>query len=322
MNNGTLLISLDFELFWGVRDCTSLNKYGKRILMARKAVVRMLELFEEYDIHATFAIVGFLFFDSKKELEMNIPKSIPCYKNKSLSPYGNYLKTQVGDSEEKDQYHFASTLVSLINSHKEHEIATHTYSHFYCREEGQTREDFKADLEIACDIAYQKTGKRLKSIVFPRNMYNKDYLSVCKKMGIEIVRGNPCNFYQQSGSGMNRLLRFIDTYVNLSGHNTYSYDSIKASSLVYNMPSSSFFRPYNSGLSFCEQMKILRIKKSMTHAAKHNQVYHLWWHPHNFGTNYSRNIEQLRLILIHYKKLNQLYGFQSVTMTELLEKIK
>ena len=59
----------------------------------------------------------------------------------------------------------------------------------------------------------------------------------------------------------------------------------------------------------------------MSYAAKNNQIYHLWWHPHNFGMNTKENFDTLNKILDHYSQLNQKYNFTSLTMSELTEKL-
>lgn len=59
----------------------------------------------------------------------------------------------------------------------------------------------------------------------------------------------------------------------------------------------------------------------MTHAARNNLTYHLWWHPHNFGINQDENFEFLEKILMHYKKLNSQYGFTSITMSNLAKQV-
>ncbi|WP_170829097.1 MULTISPECIES: hypothetical protein [Pseudoalteromonas] len=52
----------------------------------------------------------------------------------------------------------------------------------------------------------------------------------------------------------------------------------------------------------------------MTYAAKHNEIFHLWWHPHNFGVNLDKNIDMLRAVLQHYIYLNKKYGMRSLNM--------
>jgi hypothetical protein len=55
----------------------------------------------------------------------------------------------------------------------------------------------------------------------------------------------------------------------------------------------------------------------MTYAAKKGLVYHLWWHPHNFGADILNNFSFLEKILVHYSQLNQEFDFESVSMQEL-----
>ena len=56
----------------------------------------------------------------------------------------------------------------------------------------------------------------------------------------------------------------------------------------------------------------------MTATAKKNKLYHLWWHPHNFGKNIEENFETLTSILDHYQELNKNYGMRSLNMQEIL----
>ena len=76
-------ISLDFELFWGMRDVATIESYGKNILGGRNSIPKILEIFHERNIHATWGVVGFILFENKKELFFRIylPAVIPmmCY---------------------------------------------------------------------------------------------------------------------------------------------------------------------------------------------------------------------------------------------------
>jgi hypothetical protein len=77
---GALVISLDFELHWGVRDKSAPDgPYRENLLGARKAIPRILDLFEEFDVAATWATVGFLFAESRREREEFSPVVRPQY---------------------------------------------------------------------------------------------------------------------------------------------------------------------------------------------------------------------------------------------------
>ena len=87
MNNGIFTISLDFELYWGLIDQTSIEGYQKNLIGVRKVVPALLNIFDEYSIHSTWATVGFLFFKNETELKENYPKLLPNYSQEILSPY-------------------------------------------------------------------------------------------------------------------------------------------------------------------------------------------------------------------------------------------
>lgn len=319
-NKGVFTISLDFELLWGVRDKRTIASYGPEIKAVHQVLPEMLELFRKYHVKATLATVGFLFARSKEEMLAMSPGQKPQYNDPNLSPYNGHFDLVKG-TPEADPYHFAPELIRLIQEkYPEHEIGTHTFSHYYCQEEGQTVADFEADVAAAVKIA-GAYNLALSSIVFPRNQYNSEYLGVCKKYGITNYRGNEKAWYYapQSESGTSlkkRIFRTADCYVNLSGHNAASLDELHRDGLA-DICSSRFYRPYNSkGGPLLEALKVRRIKKSMTYAAKKGRLYHLWWHPHNFSANSAKNFRSLEQILKHYQHLEKRYGMQALTMAE------
>ena len=60
MNKGVFVISIDYEYAWGYRDQTLSPEWEKRINGETKITKRLLDLFEKYQISATWAIVGHL----------------------------------------------------------------------------------------------------------------------------------------------------------------------------------------------------------------------------------------------------------------------
>src|SRR4051794_24900749 len=52
--HGRLVVSLDFELYWGVRDQRSIADYRANLLGVRDVVPRLLELFERHGIRVTW----------------------------------------------------------------------------------------------------------------------------------------------------------------------------------------------------------------------------------------------------------------------------
>ena len=58
----------------------------------------------------------------------------------------------------------------------------------------------------------------------------------------------------------------------------------------------------------------------MLNAAKTGNGFHLWWHPHNFGRNLSKNMAFLTCILNYYRVLNAEYGMDSLNMSEISDR--
>jgi peptidoglycan/xylan/chitin deacetylase (PgdA/CDA1 family) len=318
VDHGMLIISLDFELYWGVQDVMSLEQYRGNLLGVRQAVPKMLELFQEYDIHATWATVGKLFFETKSQLLNNLPSLKPNYENPSYSGY--HLISQMGETEEEDRFFYAPSLIKQIASVPHQEIGTHTFSHYYCLEAGQTAEEFEADLQKAVETGNSK-GINIQSIVFPRNQVNPVYLKICRDFGLTSYRGNEdstiykASSFLENQNSFKRILRLMDAYVNVTGHHIYSLGSL-ATEPIINLPSSRFLRPYHLKTKRFESLRLKRITDSLTKAAKENKMYHLWWHPHNFGLNLEENLHFLSKIFAHYAQLKRNYGMCSYNMAE------
>ncbi|MGO4108812.1 polysaccharide deacetylase family protein [Paenibacillus sp. YAF4_2] len=324
VGKGIFVVSLDFELYWGVRDIYGIERYKSGMAKERNLIPQMLEWFEAGGIHATWATVGLLFFESREELLQGLPALKPSYEETNLSPYAHIESAELGLKEEDDPYHYALSLIRLIRETSHQTVSTHTFSHYYCKETGQNKEQFAADLE-ACKAIAAKRGMKLESIVFPRNQVNEQYLSLLLPAGINVYRGNPQHpiykqGYSTGDSSFRRAYRLLDTYWNLSGYHTYPASSVGAT-LPVNLPASQFLRSYSHKLKRLEPLRLKRILDGMTYAAKHNEVYHLWWHPYNLADEQNANMRFLERIISHYCKLKVEYGMESMNMEELRDRV-
>jgi hypothetical protein len=316
--SGVFVISLDFELHWGVSDRMTVSDYKENLDNTRQAIRQMLLLFDEYKIHVTWAVVGLLFCRTKEEIlsrTKNIEK--PNYTQSKFSNYN--IISQIGDDYNKDPYHYGDDMISLIRTYPNQEIGTHTFSHYYCLEKGASLTSFSDDLDAAIAVAAD-AGIKIRSIVFPRNQYSEKHLNVCKAKDIRAYRGNPSPWLYKPTSAKDQHLvrrfgRLLDSYVNLSGKNTSRRHIVKTD--LINVQASRFLRPYHPKLRSFEIYRLKRIKAEMTFAAQNRQLYHLWWHPHNFGKYLEENIGFLKKILDHHQFLKEKYLFSSLNMFEL-----
>lgn len=321
---GHFVISLDFELYWGMFDRLSLDEYGENVLGVRTALPKMLEIFTRDGIHATWATVGMLMARSKEELLSCAPEEAlrPRYSDMRMSAYQHLDSGAVGESETSDRYHFGTTLLNAIKNTPHQEIASHTFSHYYTIDGRENdAQVFDADCAAFTKIASTHSVDAA-SIVFPRNQTESRALETCIRHGFTAYRGTESHIlYQTRGEHRSSLLlramRLADHYLNLSGHHTHPLPT-HTSGAMLNIPSSRFLRPYSRTLAILEPLKRRRIKRAMTRAAKHGEIFHLWWHPHNFGKNQRENFLMLEDILSHYRMLKEQYGMHSSSMRDIV----
>jgi len=317
LNHGGLVISLDLKLNWSVHDTFRYGRYSKNMNGVRQALPKILALFEQYGIHATWATVGLLFAESKAEMAHYL-RGIPVkYDNMRYAAHMQLAK--VGENEEQDLLHFGKSLIERIKSTPHQEIGSHTFSHFYCLEKGQTEADFRSDLHATAMICEELTGP-MKSIVFPRNQINRAYFAACREVGLICYRGNenhPLYSTQNAGHKI-RVKKWLDSYMNITGNHLVTMEEMQKDTLI-NVHSSAFLRPYCGPLRFLEGLKMKRIKEAMHEAATTKTFYHLWCHPHNFSKKLGKNLAILEEILQYYQELSQKYNFQSYAMYEVAE---
>lgn len=312
---GIFVISLDFELLWGVRDKRTVANYGANILGVRRAIPAMLDLFAQRQIACTWATVGFLFCADRDELTSSFPKLRPNYRDRRLSPYDDFA--ELGRDEESDPCRYGLSLLKQVQARPRQEIGTHTFSHFYCLEEGGGVDAFRADLTAAREAAARR-GVELKSIVFPRNQISAAHLAVCRQMGLIAYRGNETVWFHAARRDSAQTLpmracRLADSYLPLAGAQVHKPELCDG---LVNVTSSRFLRPAAAVL---ERQRLRRIASAMETAARTGTVFHLWWHPHNFGVNTEANIAFLAAVLDQFGRLQQRYGMRSLTMAEVAD---
>ena len=317
-SRGGLVVSLDFELAWGVHDSLgSTGGYRGRLLGAREAVPRLLDTFARYGVAATWATVGFLFAESRDELEAFRPAERPSYDDPRRDPY----RVEVGRDERDDPLHYAPSLIRAIAAAPRQEVGSHTYSHYYCLDPGQTVQQFEADLAAAVAIAAAK-GIALRSLVLPRHQVRADYLPAIADAGFVAHRGREPHALarpRESGSDAPwiRAARLADSYLSLTGANLVPWASVVPDEHgLVDVPESRFLRPASRRLAALEPLRVHRIASAMRRAAETRRLVHIWWHPHNFGADLEANLANLRALLDLFARLRDEHGFASYGMAD------
>lgn len=318
MKKGTLVISLDFELIWGIFDHADIVNKKDYFDNTLEVIPKILDCFNVNEVKATWATVGMLFNENWEEWQSNCPLNRPTYSNLKLDPYayGNTHR-DLG----LDRFFFAPNLIREIQNATGQEIGTHTYSHYYCLETGQNKVQFVDDLDMAIKLA-NKFAISLKSLVFPRNQFNESYLECCAERQIVTVRFNPSVWYWDTMTPQTfamKIFRTADAYIPI-GVKSYPEKSIKLA-MPSCQPSSRFLRPQHK-IGIINSLRLNRIKNEIIQAAKAGEIYHLWWHPHNFGIDPEGAIKALKSILEVYRYCAETFGMESKTMGEIHDDLK
>ena len=166
-----------------------------------------------------------------------------------------------------------------------------------------------------------RNGVTLRSIVFPRNQVCRDGLRLARERGLIAFRGNPRVWFNRACPDAEqtlpkRAVRLADTFLPVAGRHVAKPEKVEG---MIDVPASRFLRPVRG--AWHERFQFDRIAGQMTAAAKTKTLFHLWWHPHNFGADPEANLLFLRQILDRYAILRDRFGMRSLNMSEVAERV-
>jgi hypothetical protein len=81
-----------------------------------------------------------------------------------------------------------------------------------------------------------------------------------------------------------------------------------------NVRASRFLWPYRPGLKRLEEKRLKRMTDQIRLAALEDAIFHIWFHPHNFGVNLEENLGVLEAILQEFAFARERYGMRSLSM--------
>ncbi|MBI3773306.1 MAG: polysaccharide deacetylase family protein [Gammaproteobacteria bacterium] len=267
----SVVISIDFEMRWGVHDIYGMNFNGYRnnLENCRSAVLSTLQALVQRNLKATWAAVGALGLNDWDEYFSFAPPP-PKYLNSKLA-----VRKEYADIDPSGYLHFAPDLISEIVQTTGQELGSHSFSHLYFREPGVTSADFIADMMAVARLWRARFGVTPVSLVFPRNQ--SAFVDQLDGAGIRVWRDTePAWFYDCNEQGKNtilpRTLRFVDSINPWTSRVSQIEKGVTRASLFvrFDLPNVLW------------RIQIKRIKRELKNLVA-GEVFHLWWHPHNLG---------------------------------------
>ena len=258
----TFIISLDTELIWGY---TAYPSYKEVSLMknddkkVRGCIDTLLNLFEKYNIPATWAVVGHLFLNHC-EKEGGVPhKDMPRFKENW------YSSDPCTDIQRAPLYYGRDIVEKILSNRIEHEIGYHSFSHVIFSE--CSREVAEAEIKEGLKLA-KEFGIALKSFVFPNN--NIGHVDVLKEYGFKIYRGENLGRYDLNQSFLIRKFNGgIDKMIAPPAEPKWMEG-------IWEIPTSVLFCDPQFKFSV-----LPRAKLGLYRAIKSKKVFHIYFHPHD-----------------------------------------
>ena len=320
---GTVVVSLDAELAWGYHDeQPSARRADERLgrayaalargyyaghgiteselNTARKSWIRLLDALDEFDVPATWAVVGHLFLDSCDGEHRSHPLAPEWFAN-----------DPGGDVAERPLW-FAPDLVDAIAERPtEHEIGSHSFSHV---EFGDTsREAAVAELRATSAA----TDRSLTSLVFPRNRVG--HLDALAEHGFICYRGNMARWYDDS------LLRSAAKLTNMLAQRSpppVSHPTVDEHGMVDVPASINLFGFEGLARSLAAPAVadplVRQAKSGIERAVAEDGVFHLWFHPNDVLK--SSHIARVRAVLDHVAERRERGDITVATMSEVAER--
>lgn len=285
-DTGAFTISLDTEFAWGTFDKGNVERYEEAYRNTPHVINRLCELFDEYEIPATWAIVSHLLEDCDGNHSDRTSLAFEWVDDWfSELPCANSLDPDLW---------YAPWLVERLQAcETEQEIGLHGSTHMQLGADACSRQHAEEEIEAA--ISTMRTlGVEPKSFVFPRN--DVGHVDVLSENGIGAYRGvDACWYERASVPNISKpLLRFADEVVR---ETPPVVEPVERDGIV-ELPGSQVFRPSHGGWQYTPgESSVARAKKGLQRAARTGRVFHLWLHPFNLGHGPEKDLARLEEVL-------------------------
>lgn len=283
---GTVTLSIDAELGWGYHDLGR-DPSSPRLRNARRGWRRLLDLFDEYEVPATWAVVGHLFL---RDCDGEHPEH--------PAPPGWFAHERGPDAHPRD-LRFADGLVAAIREAAvDHEIGLHTFSHVEFGDPATSAELARAEVRAGLEAARER-GLAPTTLVFPRNQVG--HRDVLAAEGIECYRGREPRSRLETRRV--RSLRKLAWALGDGETPPLVAPRVDEHGLVC-LPASLYLFGFEGvARSLVEPIRgdpMVRRAKNGVDAAADGGVCHLWLHPNDLRR--PRDAERVRAVLEHVRR--------------------
>lgn len=266
---GRFIISFDCEGKWGMADhiTPEINRKLTTVVL-KQTYIRLADILAKHDINATFAFVGlFTLSPTQAAPYIELLPHIIVGKTHWLASMRDDFARGVYDGW------FVPDALNTIQARGCHEIASHGFSHVPLACEIVTRDQFRQELYLACQVAASQ-GWNPRTIIYPRNQvgYPEDLLAH------GIVGYRECIWPDRKGVA--RQFSYLAAELGLVSGAQVS----RGGSFPVPIPPGHILNFWHNRVRrmISRSRTIVRWKGIIDDAISRGSVAHLWTHPHNF----------------------------------------
>ncbi|MWV65478.1 polysaccharide deacetylase family protein [Halorubrum sp. JWXQ-INN 858] len=260
---GSVVLSIDAELGWGHHDLD--DPPPDRVEAGRDGWRLLVDALDEYEIPATWAVVGHLFLADCDGHHADHPLA------------GDWFEHERNRWRGRPDLRFGPSLIEAVaNADVDHEIGCHTFSHveFGHASDQVARAELVASLRAAAAL---DVDTPMRSVVFPRNSVG--HRDVLAEWGFDCYRGTAPTVDGALGGRLHKITRAtVDTPpIVTPSVDEYGLVDVPASLYLY-----GFEGPARRLAERVWDDPIVRaVERGLDALADVDGVFHLWLHPNN-----------------------------------------
>jgi peptidoglycan/xylan/chitin deacetylase (PgdA/CDA1 family) len=302
-DRGIFTISIDFELIWGTRDLLGSSEFREACERERSIVIdRLLDLFVEFEVPATWCVLGHLFLD-----RCSVERGGRTHPD-VVRPQHDWHREDWFDDDpasceaEAPLFYGRSLVEKILNCPVPQEIGCHSFSHVIFGDRGCSRETAETEL-AACVTAARDLGIEMRSFAFPRNLVG--HLDVLQEKGFVSFRGPEPQWYEkQSLTPTQKRLGHLWDVITAATPPVVLPEQTENG--LWNIAGSMIYFPMHGLRRYIPvSRRVSRAIKGLNAAVEQRRVFHLWFHPTNFADSTEAMFEGLRRILIRASSLRE-----------------
>jgi len=258
LQRAAFTVSLDFELMWGTKDRSYGESFRKLCEIERREVVdRLLGLLAEFEIRATWGVVGNLFL--KKDHE--------------------------------DPLLYGSELIERIRRCRvPQEIASHTMTHAVLGSPDCTAAMAERELGDWVRVA-RANGVDFQTLILPRNCIG--HLDIARRHGFLCYRGEDAAWYESQP----RVVRRLGHLLEIVSARTPVSVMPQPNAGMWSIPGSMLYTPaFGMRRCVPVWLRVLRANRGLDAALRRKRVFHLWFHPTDLTCRTEAMLDGLRRI--------------------------